>query len=58
MSALDLQNVANLLWGFAVLRYDKRSCAPLNGHPSCYDNTGAMDTASLRIEDFRDDAQK
>ena len=42
--------------GFAVLRYDKRSCAPLNGHPSCYDNTGAMDAASLRIEDFRDDA--
>ena len=42
--------------GFAVLRYDKRTCAPANGHPRCTSNLASVDEPTLTIQDFRDDA--
>ena len=43
--------------GFAVLRYDKRTCSPANGHADCTrSNLAAYELASLTIQDFRDDA--
>eukprot|EP01043_Picozoa_sp_COSAG02_P068914 COSAG02_NODE_11611_length_1690_cov_1.347580_1_plen_482_part_10 len=42
--------------GFAVLRYDKRTCAPANGHPGCTSNLANLDVSTLTIHDFRDDA--
>lgn len=42
--------------GFAVLRYDKRTCAPANGHPHCTSNLARVDVPTLTIQDFRDDA--
>ena len=42
--------------GFAVLRYDQRTCAPANGHPDCTSNLASLDLPTLAIQDFRDDA--
>ncbi len=42
--------------GFAVLRYDKRTCLPANGHPGCTSNLAALDVSTLTIQDFRNDA--
>eukprot|EP01043_Picozoa_sp_COSAG02_P020451 COSAG02_NODE_1010_length_15227_cov_5.846774_2_plen_565_part_00 len=42
--------------GFAVLRYDKRTCSPANGHPGCTSNLAGLDMSMLTIQDFRNDA--
>lgn len=42
--------------GFAVLRYDKRTCAPANGHLGCTSYLARIDISTLTIQDFRDDA--
>ena len=57
-AAAPLRVIAEVLSdaGFAVLRFDKRTCSPANGHAGCTSNLAALDVASLTIQDFRDDA--
>ena len=42
--------------GFAVLRFDKRTCSPLNGHAKCHNNIGHINITRMTIDDFSNDA--